>query len=296
LNGLAICAGVGAIELALEQRIDGFKTVCFVEGELYSAANLVKKMEKGRFHSAPVWSNLCTFDGEPWRGTVHIISGGFPCQPHSTAGKRLGEEDPRNLWPHVRRVIGEIMPRLVFLENVPNINNTIAPELVRDLAQMGYSAAWCVITASSVGAPHKRARWFLLAHADGGPHKKPSRTHRKIPVKGRRLPPGENKGEAWQESRGGGKNAIPDADHSNEHAMPFNETFESPPELEGGTIPDAEGIESRGFENWWQVEPRVGRVVDGVADWVDRMRACGNGVVPQQAARAFDILVDVLEL
>ncbi len=313
MNGLAICAGVGGIELALERRIAGFETVCYVEGELYSAANIVKKMETGRFHSAPVWSNLCTFDGKPWRKKVHLISGGFPCQPHSTAGKRLGKEDPRNLWPHVSRIIGEILPSVVFLENVPNINNTMGAEIVGDLAQMGYSSAWCVVTASSVGAPHKRARWFLLAHADSCPHKKPSRTHREIPLKGGGLQPGQDKGETWKKSGGGCADEIPNAHYSNKHAMPFNESFESPPELESRTFTDAHlhrwgqspqntkgrktkriNCDGSKWDEFWEIKPRVGRVVDGVADWVDRMRACGNGVVPQQAAHAFDILAEVL--
>ena len=153
MNGLALCSGFGGIERGLESRIDGFKTVCHVEGEAYAVANLVKKIQEGAIHEAPVWSNVQTFDGTPWRGKLDIITGGFPCQPHSSAGKLLGQKDPRNLWPDVKRIIGEVSPRFLFLENVSNINNTIGPSIVGDLAEMGYDSAWCVVRASDVGAP-----------------------------------------------------------------------------------------------------------------------------------------------
>ena len=246
MNGLALCSGYGGIERGLESRIDGFKTVCHVEGEAYAVANLVKKIQEGAIHDAPVWSNVQTFDGKPWRGKVDIITGGFPCQPHSSAGKLLGEKDPRNLWPDVKRIIGEVSPRFLFLENVSNINNTIGPSIVGDLAQMGFDAAWCVVRASDVGAPHRRARWFIMAIANTDRQ----RTQRP----GVKLRP-----------RALFKRYI-----------------------------DAESIESRRFEDWWAVEPPVGRMVDGVAHWVDRLRGCGNGVVPQQAAYAFDILSTAL--
>ena len=244
MNGLALCSGYGGIELGLESRIDGFKTICHVEGEAYAASLIIKKIQEGKIHEAAVWSNVKTFNGEPWRSKVDIITGGFPCQPHSSAGKLLGEEDPRNLWPDVKRIISEVRPRFLFLENVSNINNTIAPSIVGDLAQMGFDSAWCIIRASDVGAPHRRSRWFIMAHSNG------QRTQR------RRV-----KLRPW----------------------PVFKRYI-----------DQESIESRRFEEWWAVEPRVGRMVDGVAHWVDRLRGCGNGVVPQQAAYAFDILSTAL--
>ena len=242
MNGLALCSGFGGIELGLESRIDGFKTVCHVEGEAYAAAVLVKKIQEGTIHEAPVWSNVKTFNGKPWRSKVDIITGGFPCQPHSSAGKRIGEEDPRNLWTDVKRIIREVRPRLLFLENVSNINNTIAPSIVGDLAQMGFDAAWCVVRASDVGATHRRARWFLMAHSYGE-----RRNKDELNIRSGKL------------------------------------------DIEGPSC-----NESRRFEEWWAVEPRMGRMVDGVANWVDRLRGCGNGVVPQQAAYAFDILSTAL--
>ncbi len=274
MNGLALCSGFGGIELGLESRIDGFKTVCHVEGEAYAASLIIKKIQEGTIHEAAVWSDVKTFNGEPWRSKVDIITGGFPCQPHSSAGKLLGEDDPRNLWPDVKRIISEVRPSIIFLENVSNINNTIAPSIVGDLAEMGFNAAWCVVRASDVGAPHRRARWFIMAHSHGERSGEGrfllQRTNGQFissKVEKRRIISDSN-GERWN------KNKL---------------------NIRGREL-NVEGlcIESRRFEEWWQVKPPVGRVVNGVAHWVDRLRGCGNGVVPQQAAYAFDILSTAL--
>lgn len=313
MNGLALCSGFGGIERGLESRIDGFKTVCHVEGEAYSVANLIKKMENGEVFSAPIWSNVQTFDGSIWRGKVDIITGGFPCQPHSIAGKLLVEKDSRNLWPDVKRIISEVSPSFLFLENVSNINNTIGSKIVGELAQMGFECAWCVVRASDVGAPHRRARWFLFGVADsnGGTFTKPSRTNRELLGESERLRRRKDEGETRQKLGGSSKNDVTDSDYGDESNMRFNESFKGTSKLEEVTITNSDrerigegrfllertngelisgSSEERGFEEWWAVEPTVGRMVDGVAHWVDRLRGLGNGVVPQQAAYAFDIL------
>ncbi|MEL0098292.1 MAG: DNA cytosine methyltransferase [Opitutae bacterium] len=162
MNLLALCAGYGGLELGIEQVLDGVKTVCFVEGECFAAQHLVKKMEDGSLHAAPIWSNVRTFNGEPWRGKVDIITGGFPCQPYSSAGKQLADKDPRDLWPDFVRIVGEVRPGLLFFENVPGIVKWRLNQIILDLDQLGYSCAWCVVAASDVGALHKRKRWFLF--------------------------------------------------------------------------------------------------------------------------------------
>jgi len=274
LNGLALCSGFGGIELGLESRIDGFKTICHVESEAYAASLIIKKIQEGTIHEAPVWSDVKTFNGEPWRSKVDIITGGFPCQPHSSAGKLLGQEDARNLWPDVKRIIREVRPRILFLENVSNINNTIAPSIVGDLAEMGFNAAWCVVRASEVGAPHRRARWFIMAHSHGERN-----------GEGRFLLQRTN--GQFISSKVEKREIISDSNGERRNKNKLN--------IRGREL-NVEGlcIESRRFEEWWQVEPPVGRMVDGVAYWVDRLRGCGNGVVPQQAAYAFDILSTAL--
>ena len=360
LNGLALCAGFGGLERGLESVIDGYRTVCYVEGETYPAAILASKMEKGQILKAPLWSNVRTFEGERWRGKVDLISGGFPCQPYSQAGKQLADKDPRDLWPDFSRIIGEVRPRIIFLENVPNVVKWALPTVLKDLSQMGYDAAWCVVAASDVGAPHQRKRWFLLAHSNSGTPSQPQRTARELRQKGSRLERRENQREAWDISRGSGEKGgdVPHANNSSEYAMREHEPFKGSSKLEKalcdsnrdgfglddthsergrrdenqysasrrqfnvegvrGEVPDTDGqrtqrhrvklesgavlkrhphqkgFKSGGVSTWWQVEPSVGRMVDGVAHWVHRIRGCGNGVVPQQAEYAFRLLNEQL--
>jgi DNA (cytosine-5)-methyltransferase 1 len=172
MNGLALCAGGGGLELGLALALgDAYRTVCFVEREVYAASILVSRMEEGRLHPAPVWDDLTTFDGRRWRGCVDLLSAGFPCQPFSAAGKRQADDDSRHLWPHVRRVINGARPALVFLENVSAIVSTRQADgrpaymVVRtELERLGYGVTQTLVRASDVGAPHQRERLFILAH------------------------------------------------------------------------------------------------------------------------------------
>ena len=128
-------------------------------------------MEEGALPRAPIWSDLTTFDARRWCGAVDCVIGGFPCQPASVAGKRAGRADERWLWPHVARIIHECKPELVFLENVPGLLTVDAgegyKEVLSDLAALGFDAEWGVLAAAAVGAPHKRERVFIMAHANG---------------------------------------------------------------------------------------------------------------------------------
>ena len=139
--------------------------MCYVEREAFSAATLVARMEDKALEDAPIWDDIKTFNGKPWRGKVDTIIAGFPCQAVSIAGKRDGREDSRWLWDDVARVIREVGPRKVFLENVPGILSLGIGDVLRDLALLGYDAQWCVFRASEVGAPQDRKRWFCLAYS-----------------------------------------------------------------------------------------------------------------------------------
>ena len=242
MNGLALCAGgMLGLEHSVKKTFPAYRTVCFVEGEAFAVQHLVKKMEEGRLDYAPIWSNLITFDGKPWSGKVDIITSGFPCQPFSSLGKKLGEDDQRDLWPHVARIIGEVRPKLIFLENVPNIVNRRLDSIILDLDKMGFNCSWCVIPASSVGAPHKRERWFLLGMSNAN-------------------------------SLGRRKNQLNSQERKQLH-------------------PKRVGDEQREYvSTHWQIEPSMDRLVDGASDWVDKLRLLGNGVVPQQAYSALQIL------
>ena len=106
LFGLSLCSGAGGLDLGLTIAIPGYRALGHVERETFAAAALVARMEDGSMDQAVVWDDVGTFGGRPWRDAVDIITAGYPCQPFSVAGRRLGSEDRRHLWPHVARIIG----------------------------------------------------------------------------------------------------------------------------------------------------------------------------------------------
>ena len=167
INGLALCAGAGGLELGLGLAIPAYRTVCYVERETYAAAVLTARMAEGWLHPAPIWDDVAAFDGRPWCGVVDIVSAGFPCQPWSGAGQRRGTTDDRWIWPDTVRVIREVGPTIVFLENVPGLLRGGLEYVLGDLASLGFDAEWDVFSAAGVGAPHRRERLFILAHARG---------------------------------------------------------------------------------------------------------------------------------
>lgn len=167
INVLSICSGYGGLDLGLDIATGGAaRAVCYVEREAFAAALLARRMEEEALAPAPVWSDLRTFDGRAWRGVVDCITGGYPCQPFSHAGRRLGEQDARHLWPDIARIIGEVEPGLVFFENVAG-HLTLGFDAVRaDLERLGYRVAAGLFSAAEVGASHRRERLFILGVAD----------------------------------------------------------------------------------------------------------------------------------
>jgi DNA (cytosine-5)-methyltransferase 1 len=167
-NVLSICSGVGGIELGLHAALAGrTRTVCYVENELGVGSILAARMEDGSLDPAPIWDDLRTFDPEPWSGRVDILAGGFPCQPHSVAGSQLGEDDPRELSGEVLRIAAGLGYPTLFLENVPGILRFYWDSIRPELREMGYEIEEGLFTASETGAPHRRERLFILAHAEG---------------------------------------------------------------------------------------------------------------------------------
>jgi len=127
--------------------------VCHVERNGFAAAALVARMADTSLAAAPVWDDLRSFDGRPWRGRVHLVSAGYPCQPFSLAGNRLGADDPRHLWPDVARIVREVSPEWCFFENVPGHLSLGFDHVAGELQGMGYRVAACVVSAVEVGAP-----------------------------------------------------------------------------------------------------------------------------------------------
>ena len=150
--------------MGLRRVIPNLRTVCYVEVEAFACANLVSKIEAGKLDAAPIWTDIKTFDGEPFRNRVHIITAGYPCQGESHAGKRLGKKDPRWLWPHIERIIEAVQPVWFFGENVSGHLSLGFPEVYRSLRNLGYKIEAGLFTAAEVGAPHKRERLFILAY------------------------------------------------------------------------------------------------------------------------------------
>ena len=160
---ISICSGYGGIELGLQSVIPA-RTVCYVENEVSVATILAARMEDGTLDQAPIWTDLRTFDPEPWRNKVDILAGGFPCQPHSVAGKQKGEDDPRELSGEVLRIAEGLGYPTLFLENVPGIVRYYWDTIRPKLREMGYEIEEGLFSASETGAPHKRQRVFILAN------------------------------------------------------------------------------------------------------------------------------------
>lgn len=141
-----------------------FHTRAFVEWEEYPRQCLIAAQRAGYFAPAPIWDDLTTFNGRPFRGAFDTILAGYPCQPFSHAGQRRGHDDERHLWPDVARIVREVDPEWVFLENVAGHVSLGAETVLRNLWDMGYTPAAGLFSASETGAPHERLRWFCVAH------------------------------------------------------------------------------------------------------------------------------------
>ncbi len=179
ITHISLCTGYGGIDLALK-RVFGerLRTIAYSEIEGFAVANLVSKAQAGYLDDAPVWSDLRSFPWDEFHGLVGILSGGFPCQPFSSAGKRNADSDPRHIFPAILDGISRCRPRLVFLENVEGIisaklagdewrdpaGTSVLLHVLRELERVGYCPTAGLFSASETGAPHQRKRTFLLAY------------------------------------------------------------------------------------------------------------------------------------
>ena len=247
----------------------GWRTRCAVEIDAYARSVLLARQADRSLEEFPIWDDIRTFDGKPWRSSVDVISGGFPCQDISSAGKGGGLAGKRSgLWFEMLRVIDEVRPRFVFAENSPHLRVRGLGTIIQELASLGYECRWCVLGAWHVGALHRRDRMWILAHANGTAVREQS---------------GRRGRQSWEDSSftfwDGEKRRMADAEGSRrtKHCSAL-----------GG---EEEHAISR-VSGWWSTEPDVGRVADGVAGRVDRLRAIGNGQVPRVAAEAFKVLSD----
>ena len=270
ITHLSLCSGYEGIGLGLRSVLPNLREVAYVEREGFPIANLVAKMEEGKLDAAPVFTDVKTFPYRKFRGCVDILSGGFPCQPFSAAGKRQATEDPRHLFPYIADGIRECQPRIVFLENVAGIisaktadGESVLQYVLRELEGLGYRATAGVFSAAEVGAPHQRKRVYILGLADS------------IGA-GLEGHCGDEQGEGRQstgKSRSVTKGRLPSRWPSRP-SEPQHDWEE--PRVTG------------------QTEPRLGGKSNGPSNRVDRLRLLGNGVVPATAAKAFVTLIQRL--
>jgi DNA-cytosine methyltransferase len=169
ITHLSLCSGYEGIGLGLRKVLPTLREIACVEIELYAIYNLVKKMEQGFLHEAPIYTDVKTFPYEQFCGKVDIMSFGFPCQPFSVAGSREGTKDPRHLFPYIAKGIRECRPKLLFAENVPGIitsktkeGESVLKYVMRTMERLGYRTTAGIFSASEIGAPHLRKRIFIL--------------------------------------------------------------------------------------------------------------------------------------
>ena len=267
MNELALFAGAGGGILG--GHLLGWRTVCAVEWEAYPASVLCARQNDKILESFPIWDDVQTFDGNPWRGIVDVISGGFPCQDISAAGKGAGIDGERSgMWREMARVICEIRPKLVYVENSPMLTRRGLGKVLGDLANMGFNAEWGVLAASDIGAKHHRKRIWIVA-----------RRSEFLSYPNNRCGWWKQQSESVEETQ---RSNMADTDNP----------------IGGGERRRFWGAQ-KCYQKWNlhsifnQPEPL--RMVDGVASRVDRLKAIGNGQVPQVAAIAWELLNDRIQ-
>ena len=263
LTHLSLFSGIGGLDLAAERA--GFCTV----GQCEWADYPTKVLEK-HWPDVPRWRDIRTLTGGDFyertgMRTVDVISGGFPCQPFSVAGKRRGKEDDRFLWPEMLRVVKELRPAWVVGENVAGIVGMALDTVLSDLEAIGYAAGALIIPACGVDAPHRRDRVAIMADARGARWEK--RDFAAFPT------------GAGYIAGSGAEDDVDDADGGRLHR---NDRGRKQTELAHGC--------------WWPAEPGVGRVAHGVTHRVDRLKCLGNAVVPAQFYPIFRAIADIESL
>lgn len=254
MYGLDLFSGIGGITKALEPYV---QPVAYCENDRYAQAVLLSRMADGSLPVAPIWDDVRTLKGGILP-ELDIIYGGFPCQDISVAGRGAGLAGKRSgLFFEIVRLVSEIRPRFIFLENVSAITRRGGDVVVGTLASLGYDCRWTLLCAADVGAPHLRERWWLLAHARGD-----SRTYKRMESKN-----GNHSDGFWEDSKKWGINR--------------NISKMGTPPLQRVAI------------HWEESDApsTICRMVDGIPNKLDRLKSLGNSVVPAQAREAFERLM-----
>ncbi|WP_186215879.1 DNA cytosine methyltransferase [Burkholderia gladioli] len=292
MNELHLFAGAGGGILAGQLR--GNRCVCAVEFDPYAQAVLVARQNDGTFPPFPIWDDVRTFDGRPWRGIVDIVAGGFPCQDVSAAGTGDGLDGERSgLWTEMARIIRQVQPLGVEVENSPMLTSRGLGRVLGDLAEMGFDAEWGVLSAADTDAPHLRERIWIRGYVADAYRARESQHAGGV---GEFRMGSVERGEALAYAQRSGFERC-----AGERMHGARRSSQQPPR--GDQVSDSSGRrygaqegEIRPGRNAsvafcrWPVEPGMGRVVDGMAHRAHRIKALGNGQVPRVAATAFTLL------
>ena len=291
----SLFSGIGGLDLGLERA--GMNVIWQSEIDPY-ACRVLKK----HWPEVPNHGDIKQID---WSRVERpaVICGGYPCQPFSTAGNRKGEEDPRHLWPWVRQAISELRPRYAILENVRGHLSLGGTTVIANLAAIGYDAEWRIVSAASVGAAHRRDRIIIVAYPDNTG----SRAHRHDTDRERSTEKQEREDITQRGISGRGADVAypngtpgqqqckreiqePNIGRRGTNVANTQSSVKRNSESHGvctvygqATELGKQGWDSRSISSWWETEPDVGRVADGIPNRVDRLRGLGNAVVPQVA-------------
>ena len=319
LTHFSLCTGIGGIDLAAEQA--GFQTVGQCEIDEYASKVLAKN-----FKGVPNLHDIRTVTVERLRENgidpngITVLSAGFPCQPYSLAGKGKGDRDERDLWGEVARCVSEIKPAWFVGENTPGLfsraNQRYFARVLHDLSALGYSVGWGVWGACDVGAPHRRDRVFIVARNTDGKYDEAQREVQKkdddagricgkIPdaacercgtgtIQPREFAESGRTENEWGIQIGGVQSRGICCGISNAACVGLGKQRQSRySPTAGGRQYDYFGREKKDdSREWWEAEPDVGRVVDGISSRVDRLRCLGNAVVPKQIYPVFEAIAE----
>ena len=277
---LSLFSGIGGLDIAAE--LAGFRTVGQCEWADYPRDVLEKN-----WPGLPRWRDIRTLTKESFYEqtglrTITVLSGGFPCQPFSTAGKRRGKDDDRYLWPEMLRVIQEIRPRWVVGENVAGIVTLALDQVLSDLESVGYTCQAVIIPACAVDAPHRRDRCAIVAHG-GTPLANTQRNG--LRQNGHQSDSNIQRDNTAPKQGGGAE--LRAAGCCGSYVSNTDSQVRSIPMQTRGWRPGS------GNNGRWPVEPGVGRVAHGIPNRVDRLKCLGNAVVPQQFYPIFRAIAEL---
>jgi len=275
MNELALFAGAGGGLLA--SHILGWRTVCAVENDTYCQRVLLARQKDGTLPPFPIWDDIRTFDGKPWKNTVDVVSGGFPCQNISFAGDKKGITGKHSsLYFEMLRIIKEVRPTFVFVENSANLRSNGLHVVIKSLAELGYNCRWCVLGGCHVNAPHDRKRIWIVGYANVKGLQKPQSITENTEQKTQTIERRTVQRHSWKKHK---KSKLIQKVYS----------------LIEATQPAKTPLRNTPQKPWWNF-PYDTRVDDGLAHWMDRIKATGNGQIPAVAIMAWRILTHDLAM